>query len=195
MKTYFTDGNKINSKVGLAFVVYKDDQEVCVQQLRIHDECTVFQVELLCSNFAVKWVKENEAAFFRYVIFSDSLSSVFALLNIKNKERLVIKILAILRTLNENHMDIFFTHVKGHCRIFGNERDDFLANALNMPMNINVSNVIGKDSVIKSSCTSGKRSMLLHQKPAAHKSSSQWGNTDLKENSFFCSFKATQFLT
>ncbi|GBL78594.1 hypothetical protein AVEN_65187-1 [Araneus ventricosus] len=125
----------MNSKVGLAFVVYEDDQKFCVQLFRIRDEYTVFQVELLCINLAVKWFKENGAAFSQYIICSDFLSSLFALLNIRSKERLVKETLAILRTLKEHHMDIFFTHVKGHCRILGNERAD---NTLNMPININV---------------------------------------------------------
>ncbi|GBM53173.1 hypothetical protein AVEN_198163-1 [Araneus ventricosus] len=90
-------------------------------------------------NLAVKWFKENGAAFSQYVIFSDSLPSLLSLLNIKSKERLVIETLAILRTLKENQTDIFFTHVKGYCEILGNERADFLEkNVLNVPININV---------------------------------------------------------
>ncbi|GBL75572.1 hypothetical protein AVEN_154906-1 [Araneus ventricosus] len=90
----------------------------------IRDECTVFHAEFLYINLKVKWFKENGVAFSQYVICSDSLSSLLALLNIKSKERLVIETLAILRTLKENHMNIFFTHVKRHCGILGNERAD-----------------------------------------------------------------------
>ncbi|GBM22075.1 hypothetical protein AVEN_137383-1 [Araneus ventricosus] len=42
VKTCFTDGSKMNNKVGLAFVVYEDDHEIRMQQFRISDECTVF---------------------------------------------------------------------------------------------------------------------------------------------------------
>ncbi|GBM13638.1 hypothetical protein AVEN_229602-1 [Araneus ventricosus] len=88
----------------------------------------------MCFNFAVKWFKENGAVLSQYAICFDSLSSLFALLDIKSKERLVIETLAILRTLKDNQMDIFLTHVKGHCGILGNEGADFSAkNALNMP--------------------------------------------------------------
>ncbi|GBM23271.1 hypothetical protein AVEN_26007-1 [Araneus ventricosus] len=55
-KTCFTDGSKMNSKLSLAFVVHKDDQEICVQEFRIRDESTVFQAKLLCINLAVKVV-------------------------------------------------------------------------------------------------------------------------------------------
>ncbi|GBO33781.1 hypothetical protein AVEN_21651-1, partial [Araneus ventricosus] len=44
----FTDGSKINSKVGLAFVVFQYHIETEVHQFRIVDECSVFQAELLC---------------------------------------------------------------------------------------------------------------------------------------------------
>ncbi|GBM91466.1 hypothetical protein AVEN_52166-1 [Araneus ventricosus] len=43
----FTDGRKINSKVGLVFVVSQDHIETEVHQFRIRDECSVFQAELL----------------------------------------------------------------------------------------------------------------------------------------------------
>ncbi|GBM01462.1 hypothetical protein AVEN_209283-1 [Araneus ventricosus] len=56
----FTDGSKINSKVGLAFVVFQDHVENEVHQFRIGDECSVFQAELLCIAQAVNWIRTNE---------------------------------------------------------------------------------------------------------------------------------------
>ncbi|GBN43082.1 hypothetical protein AVEN_259972-1 [Araneus ventricosus] len=54
-KTCITDGrSKMNSKVGLAFVVYEDDHEVYLQHFRILDECPVFQADVLRINLSVK---------------------------------------------------------------------------------------------------------------------------------------------
>ncbi|GFU13099.1 RNase H domain-containing protein [Trichonephila clavipes] len=50
----YTDGSKIDGKVGFAFVVFRSGVESENFQFRIRDECTVFVVELLCLNFAVK---------------------------------------------------------------------------------------------------------------------------------------------
>ncbi|GFW87436.1 RNA-directed DNA polymerase from mobile element jockey [Trichonephila clavipes] len=38
----FTDGSKINTKVGLAFVIFQDFIEIGTRQFRIRDECSVF---------------------------------------------------------------------------------------------------------------------------------------------------------
>ncbi|GFW25447.1 retrovirus-related Pol polyprotein from type-1 retrotransposable element R1 4 [Trichonephila clavipes] len=56
----FTDGSKINSKVGLAFVIFQDFIEIGTRQFRIRDECSVFQAELLCIAQAVSWICNNE---------------------------------------------------------------------------------------------------------------------------------------
>ncbi|GFT36002.1 retrovirus-related Pol polyprotein from type-1 retrotransposable element R1 4 [Trichonephila clavipes] len=42
----FTDDSKINTKVGLAFVIFQDFIEIETRQFRIRDECSVFQAEL-----------------------------------------------------------------------------------------------------------------------------------------------------
>ncbi|GBN05473.1 hypothetical protein AVEN_240464-1 [Araneus ventricosus] len=145
-----------------------------------------------------RFLKPFRQAFFAiWVICSDSLSSLFSLLNIESKERLVIETLAILRTLQENRMEIFFTHVKRYCGILGNERADFLAkNALNMRININV-------GIPKCHWKSLSHQKLLGQ--WEENSSSKSSHTKklfpmvkyrLERNSFFfCSFKVTRFLT
>ncbi|GBN26361.1 hypothetical protein AVEN_274863-1, partial [Araneus ventricosus] len=65
----FTDGSKMNSKVGLALVVYEDDHEACVQQFRIRNDCTVFQAELLRINLAVVIVVDGPGDQQSYIRF------------------------------------------------------------------------------------------------------------------------------
>ncbi|GFT58904.1 RNase H domain-containing protein [Trichonephila clavipes] len=49
----YTDGSKIDGRVGFALVVFRSGVESENFQFRIRDECTVFVAELLCLNFAV----------------------------------------------------------------------------------------------------------------------------------------------
>ncbi|GFT91881.1 hypothetical protein TNCV_3840331 [Trichonephila clavipes] len=57
----YTDGSKIDGRVGFAFVVFRSGVESENFQFRIRDECTVFVAELLCLNFAVKWITEQNS--------------------------------------------------------------------------------------------------------------------------------------
>ncbi|GBM70459.1 hypothetical protein AVEN_15992-1 [Araneus ventricosus] len=86
-----TDGSKINSKVGLAFVVFQDHIETEVHQFRIRDECTVFQAELLCIAQAVNWIRTNENISSNFLICSNSFYSLYALKCITSSNRLIVK--------------------------------------------------------------------------------------------------------
>ncbi|GFX70150.1 RNase H domain-containing protein [Trichonephila clavipes] len=68
----YTDGSKIDGRVGFAFVVFRSGVESENFQFRIRDECTVFVAELLCLNFAVKWITEQNSVISEYLICTDS---------------------------------------------------------------------------------------------------------------------------
>ncbi|GBO15458.1 hypothetical protein AVEN_5579-1 [Araneus ventricosus] len=123
----FTDGSKINSKVGLAFVVFQDHIETEVHQFRIRDECSVFQAELLCIAQAVNWIRTNENLSSNFLICSDSLSSLYALNCITSPNRLIVKTQTNLNFLQGRDVQVFFSFVRGHIGIYGNERADWLA--------------------------------------------------------------------
>ncbi|GFU96541.1 retrovirus-related Pol polyprotein from type-1 retrotransposable element R1 [Trichonephila clavipes] len=78
----YTDGSKIDGRVGFAFVVFRSGVESENFQFRICDECTVFVAELLCLNFAVKWITEQNSVISEYLICTDSLSSLDSLKNV-----------------------------------------------------------------------------------------------------------------
>ncbi|GBM45597.1 hypothetical protein AVEN_86538-1 [Araneus ventricosus] len=88
---YFTDGSKINSKVGLAFVVFQDHIETEVHQFRIRDECSVFQAELLCIAQAVTWISSKNKLSLNFLIYSDSFSSLYALNCINSANKLIVE--------------------------------------------------------------------------------------------------------
>ncbi|GBN02117.1 hypothetical protein AVEN_191269-1 [Araneus ventricosus] len=116
----FTDGSKINSKVGLAFVVFQDHIETEVHQFRIRDECSVF----LCIAQAVNWIRINEHLFSNVLICSDSLSSLYALHCITSPNRLIVKTQTNLNFLQRRGVQVFFSFTRGHIGIYGNERAD-----------------------------------------------------------------------
>ncbi|GFX43695.1 uncharacterized protein TNCV_4109751 [Trichonephila clavipes] len=123
----FTDGSKINSMVGLAFVIFQDFIEIGTRQFRIRDECSVFVAELLCIAQAVSWICNNEILSSNFLICSDSLSSLCALNNIYSQNKLIVKTHINLDFLRSRGVQVFFSFVRGHTGIYGNERADWLA--------------------------------------------------------------------
>ncbi|GFV61864.1 RNase H domain-containing protein [Trichonephila clavipes] len=65
--TCYTDG-----RVGFVFV-FRSGVESEHFQFRICDECTVFVAELLCPNFTIKWITEQNSVNSDYLICTDSL--------------------------------------------------------------------------------------------------------------------------
>ncbi|GFY16422.1 hypothetical protein TNCV_2350651 [Trichonephila clavipes] len=66
------DGSKIDRRVGFGVVVFRSGVESEHFQFRICDECTVFVAELLCLNFAIKWITEQNNVILEYHICTDS---------------------------------------------------------------------------------------------------------------------------
>ncbi|GFW33412.1 RNase H domain-containing protein [Trichonephila clavipes] len=194
----YCDGSKINTKVGLAFVIFQDFIEIGTRQFRIRDECSVFQAELLCIAQAVSWICNNEILSSNFLICSDSLSSLCALNNIYSQNKLIVKTHINLDFLRSRGVQVFFSFVRGHTGIYGNERADWLAKEATklrdlVPMSIPKS---------------------YHKKVFKEKIISEWNNlyqisinanltkeffpsiqSRLKVKHFHPNFKLTQFLT
>ncbi|GFU70668.1 uncharacterized protein TNCV_53771 [Trichonephila clavipes] len=101
--------------------------EIGTRQFRIRDECSVFQAELLCIAQAVSWICNNEILSSNFLICSDSLSSLCALNNIYSQNKLIVKTHINLDFLRSRGVQVFFSFVRGHTGIYGNERADWLA--------------------------------------------------------------------
>ncbi|GBM02459.1 hypothetical protein AVEN_76507-1 [Araneus ventricosus] len=104
----FTNGSKINSKVGLAFVVFQDHVETEVYQFRRREEFSVFQAELLCIAQAVNWIRNNENLSSNFLICSDSLSSLYDLNCINSPNRLIVKTQINPSFLQGRGVQVFF---------------------------------------------------------------------------------------
>ncbi|GFW06282.1 RNase H domain-containing protein [Trichonephila clavipes] len=87
----FTDGSKLNGRVGIACVIYEEGVEYVTFQHRLRDECSGFQAEQLCINLAVKLIQDSlrQGVTLNFLICTDSLSSLYCLLNVNSTEKLV----------------------------------------------------------------------------------------------------------
>ncbi|GFV74167.1 RNase H domain-containing protein [Trichonephila clavipes] len=97
----YTDGGKIYGRVGFAFVVFRSGVESENFQFRIGDECTVFVAELLCLNFAVKWITEQNSVISEYLICTDSFSSLDLLKCISSSNNIIVDIKSNLKSLRD----------------------------------------------------------------------------------------------
>ncbi|GFX04638.1 uncharacterized protein TNCV_2773691 [Trichonephila clavipes] len=125
----YTDGSKIDGRVGFAFVVFRSGVESEKFQFRFRDECTVFVAELLCLNFTVKWITEQNSDISEYLICTDSLSSLDSLKCISSSNNIIVEIQKQLKSLRDKNISIDFAFVRGHTGVLGNERADWLAKA------------------------------------------------------------------
>ncbi|GBL75670.1 hypothetical protein AVEN_154982-1 [Araneus ventricosus] len=120
-------GSKSFFAASCDFHVFSYHIETEVHQFRIRDECSVFQAELLCIAQAVNWIRTNENLSSNFLICSDSLSSLYALNCITSPNRLIVKTQTNLNFLHGRGVKVFFSFVRGHIGIYGNERADWLA--------------------------------------------------------------------
>ncbi|GFU87286.1 RNase H domain-containing protein [Trichonephila clavipes] len=117
----YTDGSKIDGRVVFAFVVFKSGVESENFQFRIRDECTVFVAELLCLNFAIKWITEQNSVILEYVICTDSLSTLDSLKCISSSNNIIVEIQKQLKSLRDKNISTDFAFVRGHTGILVNE--------------------------------------------------------------------------
>ncbi|GFW97730.1 putative epidermal cell surface receptor [Trichonephila clavipes] len=194
----FTDGSKINTKVGLAFVIFQDFIEIGTRQFRIRDECSVFQAELLCIAQAVSWICNNEILSSNFLICCDSLSSLCALNNIYSQNKLMVKTHINLDFLRSRGVQLFFSFVRGHTGIYGNERADWLAKEATklsdlVPMSIPRSyhKKVFKEKII----SEGNNLYQISNNAHLTKEFFPSIQSRLKAKHFHPNFKLTQFLT
>ncbi|GFV29644.1 RNase H domain-containing protein [Trichonephila clavipes] len=108
----YTDGSKIDGRVGFAFVVFRCSVESEHFQFRIRDECTVFVSELLCLNFAIKWITEQNSVISEYLICTDSLSSLDSLKCISSSNNIIVEIQKQLKMVNDSDCCVLGTGFK-----------------------------------------------------------------------------------
>lgn len=121
----FTDGSKIEGKVGAAMSYWRDDSETLSGKYKLESYCTVFQAEM----FAL--LKATETALAKkdqeINIFSDSRSSLELLKDPDSLHPIAFEIKNNIRKLNSRGQTLRFFWIRAHVGNEGNERADALA--------------------------------------------------------------------
>ncbi|CAK1553159.1 unnamed protein product, partial [Leptosia nina] len=121
----FTDGSKIEGKVGAAYVVYKNGKEILNKKFKLGNQCSVYQAELLAILKALEALSDTWGE--EINILSDSLSSIKAITELNSNHQLVYEIKSKFKEFEINNKTVNLLWVKAHIGLKGNERADVLA--------------------------------------------------------------------
>ncbi|GBP46662.1 hypothetical protein EVAR_86914_1 [Eumeta japonica] len=124
----YTDGSKINGRVGAAITWWTNDTESEYQTLSLHPSCSVYQAEMYALYRAVAMVKASREKVVN--ILSDSRSSLELLSNPRAGHPLAHAIRESTRNANAEGKEIRFYWLRAHVGTKGNERADELAKSL-----------------------------------------------------------------
>ena len=112
----YTDGSKDGKKVASAAIL---DGEL--YQFRLPNNSSIFSAELKAIDLALNHIEQD--AYWRYIIFTDSLSAMQALEGEKTDNPFIVNLLEKLSRLCER-ADIVFCWLPSHIGISGNEEAD-----------------------------------------------------------------------
>ncbi|XP_047532160.1 uncharacterized protein LOC125067543 [Vanessa atalanta] len=121
----FTDGSKIEGKVGAAFSVWEEGIETRTIKLALPTYCSVYQAELLALYRAVEHVLGHKSRDFG--IYSDSMSALQTISNLGSTHPLAVKLRNTLRRTKLQYKSVSLYWIKAHVGLEGNERADELA--------------------------------------------------------------------
>ncbi|XP_052738569.1 uncharacterized protein LOC128198262 [Bicyclus anynana] len=121
----FTDGSKIDEKVGAALSLWNSDAEIKAIKLSLSSYCSVYQAELLAICKATKIILESRQKSFG--IYSDSRSALETVANNASTHHLAVKSRANIKAIKLQNKEISLFWIKAHAGLDGNERADTLA--------------------------------------------------------------------
>ena len=129
----YTDGSKINEpevSCGAA-VVIKRLHTTEMLNFRLPPEMSILACELFAIDQALLYISTYDGNETKFVIYTDSKSSIELLKSQKNNSYLLLiyKICAQIKTLFEAQIEVYVQFVPGHKNIEGNELADLAAAA------------------------------------------------------------------
>ncbi|KAJ0169139.1 hypothetical protein K1T71_014947 [Dendrolimus kikuchii] len=123
----FTDGSKIEGKVGASLSIWNNNAETVNRKLKLSSYCTVYQAELLaiCKATEVILASSEESL----GVYSDSRSALQTLTNWSTTHQLAVKARRNILAAVAKGRRIEMYWVKAHAEVRENERADALAKA------------------------------------------------------------------
>ncbi|CAK1588833.1 unnamed protein product [Parnassius mnemosyne] len=121
----YTDGSKIEGKVGAALSVWRHAVEISTRKLKLEDFCTVYQAELLAIFEATNYALRDSAMYCN--IYSDSRSALQTVVQNVTFHPLAANIRKNISKIQKQGKLIKLLWVKAHAGLEGNERADELA--------------------------------------------------------------------
>lgn len=121
----FTDGSKSGEKVGCAFYHSNENRS---QLIRLHKYTSVFTAELIAIKEALAYCLSIRES--KFIIFTDSKSSIEALKKLKTTSKtnyIIMDIMELNMQLRLTDSEVTFVWLRGHAEIIGNEKADSLA--------------------------------------------------------------------
>ena len=127
----YTDGSKMNERVGAAAVINRHFQngETTCRQLskRLPDNSTIFAAEATAISLALDYYQHMGPVHHDVVVYSDSMSCLQAIEGEDTENPFICHIMNLLWSLSDKGTRVRFCWVPSHCGIDGNERVDQLA--------------------------------------------------------------------
>ena len=127
----FTDGFKMNERVGAAAVINRHFQngETTCRHLtkRLPDNSTIFAAEATAITLALNYYQHMGPVHHDVIVYSDSMSCLQAIEGEDTEDPFLCHIMNLLWLLNGKGTHIRFCWIPSHCGIDGNERVNQLA--------------------------------------------------------------------
>ena len=127
----YTDGSKINEKVGAALVInrhFQNGETTCHQlSKRLPDNSTIFAAEATAISLALNYYQHMDPVHHDVVVYSDSMSCLQAIEGEDTENPLICHIMNLLWSLSDKGTLVRFCWVPSHCGIDPNKRVDQLA--------------------------------------------------------------------
>ena len=127
----YTDGSKINERVGAAAVInshFQNGETTCHQlSKRLPNNSTIFAAEATAISLALDYYRYMDPVQHDVVVYSNSMSCLQAIENEDTENPLICHIMNLLWALNDKGTHVRFCWVPSHCAIEGNEIVDQLA--------------------------------------------------------------------
>ena len=127
----YTDGSKMNERVGAAAVINRHFQngETTCRQLskRLPDNSIIFAAEATAISLALGYYQHMGSVHHDVVVYSDSMSCLQAIEGEDTENPFICHIMNLLWSLSDKGTHVRFCWVPSHCGIDGNERVDQLA--------------------------------------------------------------------